>query len=71
MMAEYIPPPRQVVLIVEDEPLLSIMAIDLVEDAGFEAVEACDAEEAIETLEARKDIRIVFNDVDMPVAWTA
>lgn len=65
-MPQYTPPPRQVVLIVEDEPLLRMMAIDLVDDAGFEAVEACDAEEAIEILEARKDIRIVFTDVDIP-----
>ncbi|RYE59081.1 MAG: response regulator [Rhizobiaceae bacterium] len=57
---------RQAVLIVEDEPLLRLMAIDVVEDAGFDAVEACDADEAIRILESRRDITIVFTDIDMP-----
>ncbi|MDR6816638.1 DNA-binding NtrC family response regulator [Neorhizobium sp. 2083] len=43
-----------------------MMAIDLVEDAGFDAVEAADADEAVRILETRKDIRIVFTDIDMP-----
>ncbi|WP_354669134.1 response regulator [Rhizobium sp. S163] len=58
------------VLVVEDGPLLRLMAIDLVEDAGFQAVEARDADEAITILETRNDITIVFTDVDMPVRWT-
>jgi len=57
---------RMVVLVVEDEPVLRMMAIDMVEDAGFEAVEAADAIEAIGILEARPDIRLVFTDIDMP-----
>lgn len=55
-----------IVLVVEDEPLLRMMAVDLVESAGFEAVEATDADEATRILEARTDIRIVFTDIDMP-----
>jgi two-component system, response regulator PdtaR len=54
------------VLVVEDEFLSRLHAVNLVEDAGYEAVEASNAEEAIAILEARKDIRIVFTDVDMP-----
>lgn len=54
------------VLVVEDEPLLRMMAVDLVEDAGFEAVEASNADEAVLILEQRGDIRIVFTDIDMP-----
>jgi CheY-like chemotaxis protein len=65
-MGQLSQPHRQVVLVVEDEPLLRMMAIDLVEDAGFEAIEARDADEAIAILEARTDIRVVFTDVDMP-----
>lgn len=60
------PPAKPVVLVVEDEPLLRLLAIDIVEDAGFEPLEAADATEAIALLEARSDIRIVFTDVDMP-----
>lgn len=65
-MAQQTALPKLVVLVVEDEPLLRMMAVDLVEDAGFEAVEARSADEAVEILEGRTDIRIVFTDVDMP-----
>ncbi len=54
------------VLVVEDEFLSRLHAVNLVEDAGHKAVEASNAEEAIAILEARKDIRIMFTDVDMP-----
>lgn len=57
---------RQVILVVEDEPILRMAAIDMVEEAGFEAVEASNAAEAVAILERRLDIRIVFTDVDMP-----
>jgi CheY-like chemotaxis protein len=57
---------RQIVLIVEDEPLLLLMAGDVVEDAGFEPLFARSADEAVIILEQRADIRIVFTDVDMP-----
>lgn len=61
-----ITPATQVVLVVEDEPLLRLMAVDLVEEAGFTAIEAANADEAVAILEQRQDIRIVFTDVDMP-----
>jgi CheY-like chemotaxis protein len=54
------------VLVVEDEPFLLLQAMDIVEDAGFTAIAANNAEKAIEILEARNDIRIVFTDIDMP-----
>lgn len=57
---------RHVVLVVEDEPILRMMAVDMVEDAGFEALEAGDSIEAEEILARRADIEIVFTDVDMP-----
>lgn len=57
---------KQVVLVVEDEPLLRMAAVDMVEQAGFEAIEATDATQAVLILEKRLDIRIVFTDVDMP-----
>ncbi|MDB5510658.1 MAG: hypothetical protein JWR08_141 [Enterovirga sp.] len=58
--------PKQIVLVVEDEPILRMMAVDMVEEAGFEAAEASDATEAVRILETRTDIRIVFSDIDMP-----
>lgn len=57
---------RSIILVVEDEPLLRMFATDMVEDAGFQVVEAANATEAVTILEARTDIRIVFTDIDMP-----
>ena len=54
------------VLVVEDEGLMRLHAMQLVEKAGYEPVEARNADEAIAILDARKDIRIVFTDIDMP-----
>ena len=54
------------VLVVEDELLRRIHAVNLIEDAGYEAIEASNADQAIKILEERKDIRIVFTDINMP-----
>jgi CheY-like chemotaxis protein len=53
------------VLVVEDEALIRISAVQMVEDAGFMALEACNADEAIQMLENRSDIRAVFTDINM------
>jgi CheY-like chemotaxis protein len=56
---------RAVILIVEDELLIRMHAVEMIEEA-FEVVEAASAEEAIAILEARLDIRVVFTDIQMP-----
>jgi CheY-like chemotaxis protein len=58
--------PKPVVLVVEDETFLRMIAVDLIGDAGFEALEAANADQAVLMLEAHDDIRIVFTDIDMP-----
>ena len=55
-----------VVLIVEDSAIIRMGAVDLVLSAGYEALEACDADEAIRILESRDDVDLVFTDVQMP-----
>ncbi|MDU0343214.1 response regulator [Bosea rubneri] len=57
---------KPIALIVEDEPLLMLHAVDIVEDAGFEVLEAANADEAVVILEGRDDIRVVITDVQMP-----
>lgn len=54
------------VLVVEDEMLLRMRAVDIVEDAGFNPVEAISADQAISILEARSDISLLFTDIQMP-----
>ncbi|QIP09436.1 HWE histidine kinase domain-containing protein [Bradyrhizobium symbiodeficiens] len=60
--------PTQVpnVLIVEDEMILRMRAVDIVEDAGFCPVEAVNADEAISVLESRSDISLLLTDIQMP-----
>ena len=57
---------RHVVLIVEDEFLIRMDAVDMIRAAGFDVVEAANADEAILILEDRPDITVVFTDVHMP-----
>jgi two-component system, response regulator PdtaR len=58
------PPP--VVLVVEDEPLLRMLAVEVVEEAGFIAIEAGDADEAVVLLQSRTDITLLFTDINVP-----
>ena len=58
--------PATNVLVVEDEMVLRMRAVDIVEDAGFTAVEAVNADEALSILEARSDIALLFSDIQMP-----
>jgi CheY-like chemotaxis protein len=57
---------RPVVLVVEDEPLIRINAVAMIQESGYDVVEASNANEAIAMLQSRTDIRIVFTDVEMP-----
>jgi two-component sensor histidine kinase/CheY-like chemotaxis protein len=58
--------PTTNVLVVEDEIVLRMRAVDIVEDAGFTAVEAVNADEALAILESRSDISLLFSDIQMP-----
>ena len=58
------PPPT--VLVVDDEPLIRLYAVDVLTDAGFEALEAADAEEALALLAENMAITVLFTDINMP-----
>ena len=57
---------QPVVLLVEDEPLVRTLQVDILRDAGFWVLEAQDADEAFEILKRRRDIRAILTDVNMP-----
>ena len=57
---------KAVVLVVDDEALVRMSAVGLLADAGYEVLEAKDAESALAVLESRADIGLVFTDVEMP-----
>src|SRR5579864_1092656 len=54
------------VLIVEDDELLKMLTVDMVQRAGFEVIQAENADEAMTILKARSDIALVLTDINMP-----
>jgi CheY-like chemotaxis protein len=54
------------VLVVDDEAFLRLCARDVLEQAGFDVLEASDGEEALDVLSAHADIDAVVTDVRMP-----
>ncbi len=56
------------VLVVDDDPCVRAVGADILADAGFTVLEACDATEALQILAANPEISVVFSDVEMPGA---
>jgi CheY-like chemotaxis protein len=54
------------VLVVEDDPLVRFVAIQILADAGFETIEASDAAQALDVLRGNDQIDVLFTDVRMP-----
>ena len=65
------PPAAPKVLVVEDEMMLRMRAVDIVEAAGFIPVEAVNADEALAILESRSDIDCCLPTFKCPAAWMA
>jgi CheY-like chemotaxis protein len=57
---------KPVVLIVEDEFLSRMSAAEMISGGGFDVVEVENADQAIEILQKRADIKIVFTDIRLP-----
>ena len=58
--------PRKVVLVVDDEPLVRLNAVDMFEEMGFEVLEAADGAGALRVLERRPEVALLFSDCRMP-----
>lgn len=54
------------VLVVEDEPLIRMAAVDMIQDAGLKVHSAANAAAAIALLERTPDVTLLFTDVHMP-----
>jgi len=57
---------KNTILVVEDETLIRLMVADALRAAGFEVIEAANADEALAILESQPPIDLVFADVRMP-----
>lgn len=60
-----ISPRPRTILIVDDEPLIRFATVDALEQAGYEVVEAGNADEALVLL-GRKAVDVLFTDINMP-----
>lgn len=54
------------VIVVEDETLVRLDIVMSLENEGFVVLEASNADEAIDILDAHSEIRLIFTDIDMP-----
>jgi CheY-like chemotaxis protein len=59
-------PLLSLILVVEDDAIVRAMAVDALEEEGFEVLEAPSADDAATLLEARRDLGVVFTDITMP-----
>lgn len=57
---------QPMVLVVEDEPLIRMMLVDALDEAGFAVVEAGDADEGLRAFSAQPEIEAIVTDVHMP-----
>src|ERR1700761_8445056 len=57
---------RPAVLVVEDESLVRMYAVDVLEDAGYEVIEAGNAAQALAKLQERPHIDVMLTDINMP-----
>ena len=65
-MADFKTGGEPLILVVEDEALIRSCAADILEQHGYEVVEAATAADALEMLEARPEVRVLFTDINMP-----
>jgi CheY-like chemotaxis protein len=65
-MTRFSYPSRPLILVVEDEPLVRDLNLDILQEAGFRLIEAADADQAFEILKRRPDVEVILTDVDMP-----
>ncbi len=55
-----------IILVVEDDPLLSLDISDALEGESYDVIAVANADEAIKVLESRNDIPTIFTDIDLP-----
>ena len=58
--------PRKTVLVVDDEALVRMLAVDLFQELGCDVVEAEGGEDALGKLDAHPEISLMFTDCRMP-----
>ncbi len=60
--------PLIIVLVVDDEAVLRFLASDVLEESGFQVLEAENAKAALQVLADHPGVRVLFTDINMPGA---
>ena len=55
------------VLVVDDEPSVRMIVVELLEDLGYRTLEACDGEEGLAILRSPDPIDLLVSDIMMPI----
>ena len=58
--------PETTVLIVEDDPVVRMNAVEMIEESGWNAIEAGHSEEALQILTDHPEVDVLFTDINMP-----
>ena len=69
-VSQLVPNTKPCILVVEDEALIRLSAMELVECEGYEVIGVSNADEAVRVLEQHEGIRAVFSDIQCQVPWT-
>ena len=59
-------PPNALIVVVDDDVFERMGASDMFLDAGYQVLEAGNADEALRFFETNADVRLLFTDVSMP-----
>jgi CheY-like chemotaxis protein len=61
---------QELVLVVEDDEKVRNLSVEMLRELGYQVLEAADGPKALQILEARDDIALLFTDVVLPGGMT-
>jgi PAS domain S-box-containing protein len=63
---EHLPGSGQTVLVVEDEPLVRLLIIDVLDELGYKALEASDGPSGLRILQSPQRVDLLITDIGLP-----
>jgi len=55
-----------VILVVDDEPIIRALVVDVVEDLGYAAMEAGDGQRGLEAINSHAQVQLLITDIGLP-----
>lgn len=57
---------KPALVLAEDEAMLRLLAVEMLQEAGFEVFEAADGMEGLELLKSHPEVSLLVSDIKMP-----